>query len=55
LTCEEDKGGVRGPIILVEETPTPDSIVPPMEEWGIDSNDERVLASLLMGFTNKWE
>ena len=32
LTCEEDEGGVRGPIILAEETPAPESVVPPSEE-----------------------
>ena len=51
LTREEDEGGVGGPIILAEETPAPESVVLPSEEWALDSNDERALAGLLVGIT----
>jgi len=51
LTREEDEGGVGGPIILAEETPAPKSVVPPSEEWVLDSDDERALAGLLVGIT----
>jgi len=51
LTHEEDEGGVRGPIILADETPAPESVVPPSEEWELNSDDERALAGLLVGIT----
>ena len=51
LTCEEDEGGVGGLIILADETPAPELVVLPSEEWALDSNDERALAGLLMGIT----
>ena len=37
LTREEDEGGVGGPIILAEETPAPESVIPPSEEWELNS------------------
>ena len=55
LTCEEEEGGVGGPTILAEETPAPESVVPPLEDWVLDSNNERALAGLLVGITNKQE
>ena len=55
LTKEENKGGVGGPIILAEETPAPESVVPLLEEWVLDSNDERALAGLLVGIINERE
>jgi len=55
LTREEDEGGLGGPIILAEETPAPESVVPPSEEWALDSNDERALAGLLVGITSERE
>ena len=51
LTWEEDKGGVGGPIILAKETPVLEFIVPPLEQWELDSNDERNLAGLLVRLT----
>jgi len=55
LTCEEDEGGVGGPIILADETPAPELVVPPSEEWALDSDDERALAGLLVGITSERE
>jgi len=55
LTCEEDEGGVGGPIVLVDETPAPESVVPPLECWTLDSDDERVLVGLLVGITSEKE
>jgi len=55
LTQEEDEGGVGGPIILAEETPAPESVVPPSEEWALNSDDERNLVGLLVGITSEWE
>jgi len=55
LTREEDEGGVRGPIILADETPAPESVVPPSEHWTLDSDDERALAGLLVGITSERE
>jgi len=51
LTREEDEGGVGGPIILAEETPAPESVVLPSEEWELNSDDKRALAGLLVGIT----
>jgi len=51
LTPEEDEGGISGPIILAEETPAPELVVPPLEEWALNSEDERALVGLLMGIT----
>jgi len=50
-----DEGGVVGPIILADETPAPESVVPPSEEWVLDSKDERVLAGLLVGIMSEKE
>ena len=55
LTREEDEGGVGGPIILAEESPAPESVIPLLEEWVLDSNDERALAGLLVGITSERE
>ena len=55
LTREEEEGGVRGPIILAEETPAPESVVLPSEGWTLDSADERALAGLLVGIVNEQE
>ena len=55
LTWEEDEGRVRGPIILVEETPAPKLVVPPSEEWALNSDDERALVELLVGIMSEWE
>ena len=55
LTREEDEGGISGPIILAEETPAPESVIPPSEEWALDSNDESALAGLLVGITSERE
>ena len=55
LTHEEDEGGVGGPVILAEETPAPESVILPSEEWALDSDDERALAGLLVGITSKRE
>jgi len=55
LTREEDEGGVGGPIILAEETPAPESVVPSEEEWALDSEDERNLAGLLVGIASEGE
>jgi len=41
LTCEEDEGGVRGLIILLEENPAPESVVLLSEAWELNSTDER--------------
>jgi len=49
LTCEEDEGGVGGLIILADETPAPELVVPPLEHWTLGSKDERALAGLLVG------
>jgi len=50
LTREEDEGGVRGPIIiLADETPAHESVVPLLEGWILNSKDERALAGLLVG------
>jgi len=37
-----------GLIILAKETPAPESVVPLSEDWRLDSDDERVLAGLLV-------
>ena len=55
LTHEEEEGGVRGPIILAEETPAPESVVPPSEEWALNSKDERALVGLLVGIADEQE
>jgi len=55
LTREEDEGGVGGPIILAEETPAPESVILPSEEWVLDSDDKRALAGLLVGITSERE
>ena len=55
LTQEEEEGGVGGLIILAEETPAPESVILPSEEWALDSDDERALAGLLVGITSKQE
>jgi len=49
VTREEDEGGVGGPIILADETPAPESVVPPLEGWTLNSEDERALVGLLVG------
>jgi len=51
LTCEEDEGGVGGPIILADETPAPELVVLPSEEWELNSDDKRALAGLLVWIT----
>ena len=55
LTHEEDEGGVGGPIILVDETPAPKLVVPPLEGWMLNSEDERALVGLLVGITSERE
>jgi len=55
LTHEEDEGGVGGPILLAKETPAPESVVPPLEEWALDSDDERALVGLLVGIMTERE
>jgi len=54
LTHEEE-GGIGGPIILAEETPAPESIVPPSEDWALNSDDERALVGLLVGIMDERE
>jgi len=55
LTHEEDEGRVGGLIILADETPTPELVVLPSEEWELSSEDERALAGLLVGITSERE
>jgi len=43
LTQEEDEGGVGGPIVLAEETPAPESVVPQMENWEWVTNESYTL------------